>query len=58
MNHCYIFDYTSTSIYHVELPDDVENVEDVEDYLHKNYNFSSDSIYFMTADEELTIKDL
>lgn len=55
MNHCYIFDYTSSSIYHVELPDDVE---DVEDYLYKNYNFSSNSIYFMVTDEKLTIEDI
>lgn len=55
MEHCYIFDYTSSSIYHVKLPEDVE---DVETYLCETYGFKSGQIYFMVTDEKLNIEDL
>lgn len=58
MKHCYIFDYCPISIYHTRLPEDIEDIEDIEVYLCETYGFKSSQIYFMVADEELTIEDL
>ena len=55
MEHCYIFDFGSASMYHVKLPEDVE---DVESYLCKTYGFKSSQIQFIITEEKLTIKDL
>ena len=55
MEHCYIFDFTSASIYHVKLPEDVE---DIESYLCETYGLKSNQLSFMVTDEKLTIEDL
>lgn len=55
MKHCYIFDYCSASIYHTEIPDDIE---DVETYLYKKYKLKSSQISFIVTDEKLDIEDL
>lgn len=55
MEHCYIFDYGCASIYHVKLPEDIE---DVETYLRETYKFRSNQLSFMVTDEKLTIEEL
>ncbi|MBO7692982.1 MAG: hypothetical protein J6Y28_09855 [Acholeplasmatales bacterium] len=55
MEHCYIFDFTSASIYHIKLPEDVE---DIESYLCETYGLKSNQLSFMVTDEKLTIEDL
>ena len=49
MNHCYIFDYCSCNIYHIELPEDID---DIERYICKTYNLSSNTMEFMVSDNE------
>lgn len=55
MPHCYIFDYFTASIYHVILPD---KVEDIEDYICKTYNFHHSGINFMVVKEPIDVIDL
>lgn len=55
MLHCYIFDYSTGSIYHIELPDEVE---DVEDYICEEYNLKYSNISFMTVEEPIDIINL
>lgn len=55
MKHCYIFDYTGACIYHVELPD---GIEDVESYICKTYDLKPSSIIFMVVDKPIEIIDL
>lgn len=57
MKHCYILDYTLDSIYHVELPKDINSNEEVESYLH-TLGFNINSISYMTTNSELSIINL
>lgn len=58
MEHCYIFNYNSPSIYHVILPDDIKDTDSIEAFLRKTYNFKSNYINFLVSDKPLTIEEL
>ena len=58
MKHCYIFDYNSCKIYHIEIPYINCTNDVVETYLYANYGFNPDEIHFMLSDEELTIETI
>lgn len=58
MNHCYIIDYNTSSIYHTKLPDNLNDSEEVENYLYRTLNFKSNSIYYIITSNELDIIEL
>jgi len=55
MEHCYIFDYSVSAIYHIILPD---NIEDVETYICETYNLRPSDIHFMITEEKVEIQGL
>ena len=57
MKHCYVFDYSSASIYHTLIPDIILD-EDIETYLIEHFSFNPGTIYFMTSYNPLTIEEL
>ena len=57
MKHCYIFDYSSASIYHTEIPDDIEQ-EDVESYLIHRCTYNPNIMELMISDNPIQIEEL
>ena len=58
MIHCYIIDYDTSSIYHTKLPDNLNNNEEIENYLYNILGFKSTSMYYMITSNELDIIEL
>lgn len=58
MTHCYIIDYNTSSIYHTKLPDNLNNNEEIENYLYNTLGFKSTSMYYMITSNELDIIEL
>ena len=58
MNHCYIIDYDTSSIYHTKLPDNLNDSKEIEDYLYRTLGFKSTSMYYMITSNELDIIEL
>ena len=58
MTHCYIIDYDTSSIYHTKLPDNLNNNEEIENYLYNTLDFKSTSMYYMITSNELDIIEL
>jgi len=55
MTHCYIFDYIDCKIYHIELPDEVE---DVDSYIAKKLNRKVSNVYTLCSERKLEIEEL
>lgn len=55
MTHCYVFDYVNCKIYHTELSDEVE---DIDDYIAKKLNMKVGNIYTLCSETELEIEEL
>lgn len=58
MRHCYIFDYSTADIYHIELPDILITNEEIESYLSNNLGFKLSTIHHMVTESELGIIEL
>ena len=55
MTHCYILDLCETRILHVEIPD---NVIEIETYIEEKYNVDTSTAYIMCSDYQLNIQEL
>ena len=55
MEHCYVFDYYASKLWHTVIPDDVE---DIIDYLSKLLNTKDSNIQFIVTEEPLEIEEL
>ena len=58
MKHCYIFDYSTSDIYHTKLPDILITNEEIESYLSNNLGFQLDTIHYMVTESELGIIEI
>lgn len=58
MKHCYIFNYMTNRIYHIEIPEKLFLTEDIDRYLRVNYNLKAEEISYMTSYKELNIEEL
>lgn len=59
MKHCYIFDYSTSNMYHIKLSDDIiVNNEYIENYLHNYLNVNLSNIHYMITENELDIIEL
>ena len=58
MEHCYIFDYSTADIYHVNLSDSISTNEEIESYLSNNLGFQLDCIHYMVTESELGIIEI
>ena len=57
MRHCYIFDYSTSDIYHTELPKSISTNEEIESYLH-NLGFELDCIHYLITKNQINIIEI
>ena len=56
MEHVYVFDYCTSSIYHFTVKND-EDIEDIEDIM-RDKGLGLDDCYYMTSESPIDIKEL